>query len=446
MVSDARSARRWRLESRVLLLAILAGLPAMLAALLLLVTGDHATRTVWTVSGGIILWWFVLAMMLRDAAIQPVNTLANLMAALREGDYSVRGRGARPDDAFGLALFEVNALRDTLREQRLGAIEASALLHCAMEEINVALFAFDDTGTLVLANRAGEQLLGRPREHLIGRSAHELGLTAFVEDPLAEGGGLSIAGVEGRWVARRSAFRQRGRPMQLLVLTEVGRLLREEERLAWQRLVRVMGHEINNSLAPIASIASSLAASAQRSERPVDWEQDLQRGLDIIRTRSDALTRFMAAYARLARLPAPQRTLVDVPTLVRRVAALETRLAVRVSAEGGATASLDEDQVEQALINLVGNAVDAARESGGGEVVVSCEEQPHRIILRVADDGPGIPPTANLFVPFFTTKPKGSGIGLALCRQIAEGHGGSLVLENRTDTRGAVAVLALPRE
>ncbi|HEY3287490.1 MAG TPA: ATP-binding protein [Gemmatimonadaceae bacterium] len=444
MASEARAARPWRYESRLLAYALLAGLPAVLATLLLLFTGDHAVRTVWTVAGAVVLWWLLVSIALRDASIHPVNTVANLLAALREGDFSVRGRGANPDDALGLALYEVNALRDTLREQRLGAIEASALLRCAMEEIDVALFAFDDEEVLVLANRAGEQLLRAPSERLIGQGAGELGLADFLREDLGPGMGMGIPGVEGRWVARRSTFRQRGHPMQLLVLTEVGRVLREEERQAWQRIVRVIGHEINNSLAPISSIAASLAELSRRDERPVDWDQDLRRGLDVIAGRSEALTRFMAAYARLARLPAPRRTNVDVPELVRRVAALETRASVKVVGRDGVHALLDVDQIEQALINLVANAVDATREMGG-DVAVCWEEGLSRITIRVVDDGSGVPQSANLFVPFFTTKPSGSGIGLALCRQIAEGHGGSLVLRNRVGTRGAEAVLVLPK-
>jgi nitrogen fixation/metabolism regulation signal transduction histidine kinase len=444
MASEARTARRWRYESRLLAFALLAGLPAVLATVLLLLAGDHAARTVWTVAGAVVIWWLLVSFALRDASIHPVNTVANLLAALREGDFSVRGRGAHPDDALGLALYEVNALRDTLREQRLGAIEASALLRCAMEEIDVALFAFDDSEVLVLANHAGEQLLNAPGERLIGRGAGELGLSDFLREEAGEGVGMSIPGVEGRWVARRSTFRQRGRPMQLLVLTDVGRVLRAEERQAWQRIVRVIGHEINNSLAPISSIAASLADQSRRAERPADWDQDLHRGLDVIAARSEALTRFMASFSRLARLPAPQRTNVDVAELVRRVATLETRASVRVTGRDGLRAMLDTDQIEQALINLVANAVDATRESGG-EVAVSWEEGANRLTIRVVDDGPGVAESANLFVPFFTTKPKGSGIGLALCRQIAEGHGGSLVLRNRVGTRGAEAVMVLPK-
>ena len=435
--------RRWRYESRLLAFALLAGLPAVLATLVLVFTGDHATRTVWTVAGAVVLWWLGVSFALRDATVHPVNTVANLLASLREGDFSVRGREAFPDDAFGLALYEVNALRDTLREQRLGAIEASALLRCAMEEIDVALFAFDDDEVLVLANRAGENLLRTPGERLLGQGAGALGLADFLREDLGAEMGLRIPGVEGRWVARRSTFRQRGRPMQLLVLTEVGRVLREEERQAWQRIVRVIGHEINNSLAPISSIAASLAEQSQRDERPPDWDQDLRRGLDVIAGRSEALTRFMAAYSRLARLPAPQRADVDVATLVRRVAALETRAPVTVIGDEGVRAMLDVDLVEQALINLVANAVDATREHGG-QVTIAWEAGLDRLTVRVTDDGPGVPQSANLFVPFFTTKPHGSGIGLALCRQIAEGHGGSLVLRNRPDARGAEAVFVLP--
>lgn len=443
MASEARRGRRWRYESRLLAFALVAGLPAVLATLVLLVTGDHAARTVWTVAGAVVIWWLLVSVALRNAMVHPVNTVANLLASLREGDFSVRGRGARPDDAMGLALYEVNALRDTLHEQRLGAIEASALLRCTMEEIDVALFAFDDTESLVLANRAGAQLLRPSSDRLLGQSASALGLAGFLRDDLSEGVGMSIPGVEGRWVARRSTFRQRGRPMQLLALTEVGRMLRQEERQAWQRIVRVIGHEINNSLAPITSIAASLAEISRREARPADWDQDLCRGLDVIVGRGEALTRFMAAYARLARLPAPQRTLVDVAEVVHRVAALETRASVRVATEGHALVMLDADQIEQALINLIANAVDATC-TDGGDVCVSWEVHRNRLTIRVVDDGPGVPESANLFVPFFTTKPSGSGIGLALCRQIAEGHGGSLMLRNRVSVRGAEAVLVLP--
>jgi signal transduction histidine kinase len=249
-------------------------------------------------------------------------------------------------------------------------------------------------------------------------------------------------GASGRWEVRRGGFRQDGRPHTLLVLADVSKTLREEELQAWQRLVRVLSHEINNSLAPIKSIAGSLQSLLDRAPRPPDVDDDLRRGLNIIAGRSEALVRFMSSYARLARLPAPQRSPLDVTTWVRRVAALETRLPVVV--EGGPLVTLraDGDQLDQLLINLLRNAVDAALETSGG-VRVRWSRNNGNFALVVEDDGPGLASSANLFVPFFTTKPKGSGIGLVLSRQIAEAHGGSLSLENRVRGRGCVATLRL---
>jgi signal transduction histidine kinase len=231
--------------------------------------------------------------------------------------------------------------------------------------------------------------------------------------------------------------------MQLLVLSDVRRVLREEERRAWQRLVRVLSHEINNSLAPIQSLAGSLRALLSRTPRPPDAEEDLERGLSVIGGRAESLGRFMRSYARMARLPAPVLAPVQVSEWVDRVAQLEKRLPVCIQPGPAVTIAADGDQLDQLLINLVSNAVDAASETGGA-VEVSWERHADVLVLSVLDEGPGLPSTANLFTPFFTTKRNGTGIGLVLSRQIAEAHGGSLILENRTDTRGCVARLRVP--
>lgn len=449
-------------EGRIAVLGFLIGLPGAALALVLLWTGDFAPRTQWTLTVLLLGAWWALAVALRERAVRPIQTLSNLLAALLEGDYSIRSRRTGTDDALGLAFREVNALGQTLREQRIGALEATALLRAVMDEIDVAIFAFDAEGRLRLVNHAGERLLDRPAEWLQGRDAEELGLARCLDGASATGATdeartrrgpayrarprlveLSFPGAAGRWEARTGEFRQGGIPHRLLVLTDLSRALREEERQAWQRLVRVLGHEINNSLAPIKSIAGSLQSLLAREPRPADLEADLERGLDIVATRADALGRFMNAYARLARLPAPRPAPLDVGAWVRRIAALETRLQVTVAPGPALMIHADGDQLDQLLINLVRNAADAALETAGS-VRVGWHQSARHLEVHVDDDGPGLPPTANLFVPFFTTKPQGSGIGLVLSRQIAEAHGGTLALMDRPEGKGCRAVLRLP--
>jgi len=437
-------------EHRIQLLALAAGLPGSLVAILLLWFGDYSSQTAWTLTVLIIIFWLGFATSLRHRVVFSLQTLSNLLAAMREEDFSIRARGARSDDALGEVMIEVNALSQTLREQRLGALEAAALLRTVIEEIDVAIFTFDNSHTLKLVNRAGERLLARPSERLLGFTAAELGLAGCIEGESAHTVELSFPGGVGRWGLRRGSFRQDGLPHDLIVLSDLSRTLREEERLAWQRLIRVLGHELNNSLAPIQSVAQSLESSLHRAqtETPASTKptesvlDDLRQGLTIIRSRTEALGRFMAAYARLARLPPPTFAPVDLRELVRRVGGLEKRVRVRLLEGPPVTLSADRDQLEQLLINLIRNAADAVLECGS-EIVIQWSYERSRLQLSILDDGPGLSNTTNLFVPFFTTKAGGSGIGLVLCRQIAEAHGGSLVLENRHESRGCEARLTM---
>jgi two-component system nitrogen regulation sensor histidine kinase NtrY len=430
-------------EDRVLLLALAAGVPAVLASMIILWTGDYSARVQWTLSVIIMGCWLGFSFGVRDRVASPLRTLANLLEAMREGDYSIRARGVRNDDAMGEVMQQVNMMSETLRAQRLGAMEATTLLRKVMEEIDVAVFAFDAEHTLRLVNRAGERLLSEPMERLIGKSAATLDLDDYLIGEEQRTVQRTFRGGTARWGIARSGFREGGLPHQLLVVTDLTRPLREEELKAWQRLVRVLGHELNNSLAPIKSIAGSLVSILLRSPRPDDWEEDMQRGLGVIASRSEALSRFMGAYARLARLPQPTLAPVDLPVVVRRVAGLETRVPMEVSPGPNVTVQADSDQIEQALINLMRNAADASLETGGA-VRVGWEKQNGHVVVWVRDQGHGLSNTANLFVPFFTTKPGGSGIGLVLSRQIAEAHGGSLTLQNSEPGPGCEARLFLP--
>lgn len=376
-------------------------------------------------------------------ATQPLRGLVNVVEALRTEDFSVRARGGRPGDAFGDLSREVNGLAETLREQRLRALEAGALVDQLVARLDVAVLAVDGRGEVRLANPAAAHLLGRPASELPGRRATELGLEPLL---LAEEGTRvvdAVAGRSGRWQVTHGTFRESGLSQHLLLVADVRRALRAEEREAWQRLVRVIGHEVKNSLAPMKSLAGTVRAIVEAQLPAGPAREDVVAGLEVIEARSASLDRFLAQYGRLARVPRPRLARTPLAPLLRRVAALEPGGRVVASVDDGLAAHLDPDLLEQALVNLVQNGLDAAGPSG--RVAVVAEETALGVRIRVIDDGPGVGGAENLFVPFFTTKPGGSGIGLPLSRQIAEAHGGSLTLESRDGTPGAVATLELPR-
>lgn len=430
-------------DARVLLLALAGGLPGVLACAVLLATGDYSARAQWTFDLLVVLCWLGFCFAARGRVAGPLRTVANLLEAMREGDYSIRARVGNPREPMGEVMLQVNAMAATLRDQRLGALEATALLRKVMEEIDVAVFAFDPKQSLRLVNRAGERLLSQPAERLLARDATSLGLAEYLVGEPEQTIQKSFAGGIGRWGIRRSQFREGGVPHQLLVLTDLTRPLREEELQAWQRLVRVLGHELNNSLTPIKSIAQSLENLVKSDPRPDDWTEDMSRGLNVIATRSESLSRFMSSYARLAKLPPPKMAPVEVNALLRRVSSLETRMQVFFEECPPLTIQGDTDQLEQVLINLVRNAVDASQETGG-RVFVRHDRTVSNVVIIVRDEGPGLSNTTNLFVPFFTTKRGGSGIGLVLSRQIAEAHNGSLTLRNALLGAGCEATLTLP--
>src|SRR5215468_5732757 len=439
--------RRIRYDAFVLLLALLVALPATAIAEILLWTGGYSSEVKWTVTLFLGLGWLIGGSILQGQVIRPLQTLSNMVASIREEDYSFRVRGGSREDSLADLTYELNSLADRMQQQKTSAIEATALLKKVLMEIDVAVFTFDQQQQLRIVNRAGEQLLSRIAPRMLGLTAENLGLGLFLRARSPQIVEMTFPGKHGRWAINHTAFRENGVPHELLIISDMSRVLRAEERQAWQRLIRVLGHELNNSLAPIKSIAGTLTSLTGRAGLPDEINKDVQQGLQVIENRVESLGRFMQAYTQLARMPAPTKNRINVETLVRRAASLERRLPIAVLEGPKIEIEVDADQLEQLLINLIRNAVDATLDLSSehpGTVAIGWRLGPYTLEISVLDEGPGLLNSDNLFVPFFTTKHGGSGIGLILSRQIAEAHGGSLQLANRKDRTGAEATLSLP--
>jgi nitrogen fixation/metabolism regulation signal transduction histidine kinase len=427
---------------RVWLFSLLLSLPAFLFTGIFFFEREIGLTPALLLGSCLLIYLALTASALVDGLIRPLQTLSNVISSLREGDYSFRARGAGARDAMGELAAETNALADLMQKQRVRSLEATALLARILEAMHAPLFAFDRENLLQLVNNAGLKLLGLPYARCFGRSARELGLENLL-------GALDQAihtfpPSPTRWLLRKAVFRQDGVPHTLLLLADVSQPLKEEEQIAWKRLIRVLGHELSNSLAPIKSIAGSLLARVESLEGEQATLHDFRRGLSVVESRADSLHRFVQSYRLLAQLPPPKLKPVAIGPLLERVVLLEQRLQVELDPGPPAILSADPDQLEQMFINLLANAVDASLANGARPVRASWSRGDSNLIVTIEDRGMGIANTDNLFVPFYTTKPTGSGVGLALAQQVARAHGGEIRLVNREDGEGARATVQLP--
>jgi len=427
---------------RVWLFSLLLGLPALIFLGVFLYQRQISVGPAILLASLLLLYLVIIASALVEGLARPIQTLSNVISSLREGDYSFRARGASSPDALGELASEINSLADLIQKQRVRSLEATALLARILEVMHAPLYAFDRDGLLQLVNNAGLELLGLPYSRCFGRSARELGLEAVLNS--RDQAIHTFPGKPARWLLRKAAFRQEGIPHTLLLLTDVSLPLQEEEQIAWKRLVRVLGHELSNSLAPIKSIAGSLLMRVDSLAGDEADLRDFRRGLGVVESRADSLHRFVQSYRLLAQLPPPKLKPVPIAPLIERVVLLEQRLPVHLDAGPPATLNADPDQLEQMFINLLANAVDASLANGSEPVHATWERTGSSLSVVIEDRGMGIANSDNLFVPFYTTKPTGSGVGLALAQQIARAHGGEIQLANREDGSGARATVLLP--
>src|SRR5215472_6036187 len=451
--AKTRSAKQFQARTphghKLLFSVLAAGLPAVGLCLILLWTNQYSLIHKLEGTAFILVSWLGLSFSAQEAIINPIRVLANVVGSLREEDFSFRATRAIEGDALGELAIEINRLARALEEERLGTLEATSLLRKVMAEASAAIFAFSPDGRIHLVNQAASALLGKRAEQILHRNAKELGIEDLLSGPPSQTITRSFGIIEKRWLLRRSWFRQRGIQHRLVVLSEASEALRAEERMAWQRLVRVLSHEINNSLAPIKSIARTLSRMPAIASLPQQVYSNLTHGLEVISSRAESLNRFLQSYAQLAKLPPPRRHACDIGTVVRHVACLESRHPVMVQEGPVVQANLDPDQMKHALINLVKNAVESVLLKAQpyplpDSVVVSWTVLGTDLKIHVLDHGVGLPKTENLFVPFFTTKPEGSGIGLIFCRQIVEQHGGQMTIRNRKDNHGCEVVVTIP--
>lgn len=372
-----------------------------------------------------------------------LRSIGSLLDALREGDYGVRGTLPERHDDFHEIVRSFNELAARVQDERRDLHEGLQLLSKTLAALDGAVFAFDEGQRLRLVNPAGERLLGRSGQDVLGRDAAELDLMALFQLTSGTIHACTFCGQPGRWQITHAVLRSRGQAGRLLLVQPMERALRDEEAQAFRRLLRVLSHEINNSMAPIASMADTLQRMlSARDGRPgTELDADLRHGLGLIEQRSAALQRFIGGYAQLAKLPPPQLRPTALAPLCERVGLLLNDSRIVVVPGEDLDLLADVDQLEHVLINLLRNAL----ESGGDEpVVLQWAFSDQQTTIEIIDGGHGLPASENLFVPFFTTKPGGAGIGLALCRQIVEAQNGSLALRPRADAPGTVAVIVLP--
>lgn len=375
------------------------------------------------------------------------RSLSNLLDAMIRGDYSLRGRSNQNDVALNELVDAINGLAIRLNKQRIESIESQLLLRTVINHIDVAIITLSDENELILLNPAANKVLQLSNEKTHKLSIKQLEKLSQLESSQSKVMTLMFANQQGKYNVHMEEFRDAGKQQKLFFISDVSNILRSEEQNAWQSLVRVISHEINNSLAPIASISQTLKRFLNRKDDIENHKNDLIEGLSIISQRTNNLKDFVNSYKQISSLPNPQKVPTSINNLVNKIIPLYAKSNIIITDTPNVTMLIDPVQIEQVLINIIKNSVESMQSvNSQGVVDLSWLAEKNTFTLTISDEGAGILNPDNLFVPFYTTKQRGSGIGLVLCRQILEAHNGQLTLTNRLDKNGCLAVISIPIE
>lgn len=420
------------LYTRFVLLSLLM-LVSLLAIVLHLV---EATTLVWiTLLLFILPPYLIIAWKVKTSLSTPLNSLSASLEAIRHEDYTLRTKPKFTDGAIKSISDEVSLIADDLKARKLNYDRQAVLVFNLIEQLATPIAVFDPNGRLHHGNDALSVWCGVPWRQAKQRRAEQFGLR-FNASGDQQPWEIADQYRAQHWQLRYSEFSLSGERYQLVVLTNVEQLIKSTEKDAWQKMTRVLSHEINNSMAPIKSLAASLLELLPETQD----NPKVKSALEAIVNRSDSLMRFVERYASLKQVYDLDIKSFSFDALMEKVSALFARDIHYRS--NGIQIESDPIMLEQVLINLIKNAAEASPKDS--TIEVSVKKVNALITISIKDSGTGIANTDNIFVPFYTTKSDGKGIGLALCRNIVEQLHGRLTLKNRADRLGAEAVICLP--
>lgn len=438
--------KRRPFEAQLTQLSLVSSIPLLLLLLWVMI---YAHVSIWltllvALIGGLLVIY--TSYRIHQKSAYQFRSLSNLLEAMIQGDYSLRARSDESNSALDELVVSINGLAQRLSSQRTESVESQLLLSTVIEHIDVAIVALNEANNIRFLNPAAKNLLQLGQEDSNATLLEQLSVVQSFSSGHHQVVELSLGRQQGRFNVHVEEFRESGLQHKLLFITDVRTLLRSEERKAWQSLVRVISHEINNSLSPIASISQTLKRLLSQKENNVsENKKDLIEGLTIITERANSLSQFVDSYKQLAKLPEPNKQTTSILELLEKIKLLFKNQKIIIDPKADIQLFIDPVQFEQVFINIFKNAIESMSQvNTQGVVNVKWNAKGSFFKLNIYDEGCGIGNLDNIFVPFYSTKKHGSGIGLVLCRQIIEAHGGSLVITNRIDAQGCCVSIEVP--